>query len=168
VACHVSAVGEANVVDAMLACGAVLGGEGNGGVIDPRVVLVRDSAIAMALVLERMCSGERLVPVADLAAALPRFVMQKTKIALSPATRGPGLAAGLERIAKAFPEARASRLDGLRLDWPGGWLLVRASNTEPIVRLVGEQAVGPAGAAAAAAAADLEAALGRAGAALEG
>jgi len=152
VACHVSAVGEANVVDAMLACGAVIGGEGNGGVIDPRVVLVRDSAVAMALVLERMCAGERLVSVADLAAALPRFVMKKTKVALSPATRGPGLAAGLERIVAAFPEARISRLDGLRLDWQGGWLLVRASNTEPIVRLVAEQEIGVDGEAAAEAA----------------
>jgi phosphomannomutase len=166
VACHVSAVGEANVVDAMLATGAVLGGEGNGGVIDPRVVLVRDSAVAMALVLERMCRGERLVPVAELAAGLPQFVMKKTKVGLSPATRGPGLAAGLERIAKAFPEARASRLDGLRLDWPGGWLLVRASNTEPIVRLVGEEAVGSGGESAAVAA--LEAALERAATALDG
>ena len=164
VPCHVSAVGEANVVDQMLACGAILGGEGNGGVIDPRVVLVRDSAIAMALVLERMCAGERILPMADLAAALPRFVMKKTKVGLSPATRGAGLAAGLDRIAAAFPEASASRLDGLLLNYPGGWLLVRASNTEPIVRLVGEQAVGPEGDAAAAAM--LEAALGRAAAAL--
>ena len=164
VACHVSAVGEANVVDAMLARGAVLGGEGNGGVIDPRVVLVRDSAIAMALVLERMCTPERLVPVADLAAALPQFVMKKTKAGLSPATRGPGLAAGLDRIAAAFPEARPSRLDGLRLDWSGGWLLVRSSNTEPIVRLVAEQAVGQEGEAVAVAA--IEAALARAAAAL--
>ena len=163
-ACHVSAVGEANVVDAMLAHDAVLGGEGNGGVIDPRVVLVRDGAVAIALVLERMCAGARLVPVADLAALLPRFVMKKTKVGLSAATRGPGLAAGLERIAAAFPAARPSRLDGLRLDWPGGWLLVRASNTEPIVRLVGEQAVGPDGEVAAEAA--LDAALARAGAAL--
>ena len=163
-ACHVSAVGEANVVDEMLATSAILGGEGNGGVIDPRVVLVRDSAIAMALVLERMCAGERLVPVAELAAALPKFVMKKTKAGLSPATRGPGLAAGLDRIATAFPEARTSRLDGLRLDYPGGWLLVRASNTEPIVRLVAEQAVGQGGEAAAAAV--VEAALARAAAAL--
>ena len=163
-ACHVSAVGEANVVDAMLAKGAILGGEGNGGVIDPRVVLVRDSAIAMALVLELMCVGERILPMADLAAALPRFVMKKTKVGLSPATRGAGLAAGLDRIAAAFPEASASRADGLLLNYPGGWLLVRASNTEPIVRLVGEQAVGPEGDAAAAAM--LEAALGRAALAL--
>ncbi|MFM7136623.1 MAG: phosphoglucosamine mutase [Planctomycetota bacterium] len=162
--CHVAAVGEANVVDAMLAHGAVLGGEGNGGVIDPRVVLVRDSAIAMALVLERMCAGDRLIAVADLAVGLPQLVMKKTKVCLSPATRGPGLAAGLDRIAAAFPEACPSRLDGLRLDYPGGWLLVRASNTEPIVRLVAEQAVGPEGERQAAA--SVEAALARAAAAL--
>ena len=138
VPCHVAAVGEANVVDGMLAVGAVLGGEGNGGVIDPRVVLVRDSFLAMALVLERMCAGPTLTAVADLAAALPRLVMKKTRVDLAPAIRGPGLAAALDRIAAAFPEARPDRLDGLRLDWPGGWLLVRSSNTEPIVRLVSE------------------------------
>ncbi len=143
VPCHVSAVGEANVVDEMLARGAVLGGEGNGGVIDPRVVLVRDSFVAMALVLERMCGpaaagGPSMRSVESLAASLPALVMKKTKIDLSPATRGPALAAALERIAAAFPEARADRLDGLRLAWDGGWLLVRASNTEPIVRIVAE------------------------------
>jgi phosphomannomutase len=166
VTCHVSAVGEANVVDAMLAHGAIIGGEGNGGVIDPRLVLVRDSAVAMAIVLDRMCAGDRLVPIADLAAALPQFVMKKTKVNLSPATRGPGLVAALERIESVFPESKPSRLDGLRLDWPGGWLLVRASNTEPIVRLVAEVAVGPDGEPAANAA--LETALRRAAAALAG
>jgi phosphomannomutase len=158
VPCHVSAVGEANVVDRMLATSAVLGGEGNGGVIDPRVVLVRDSFVAMALVLERMCAGPALTSVADLAAALPRLVMKKTKVDLAPAIRGPGLAAALERIAAAFPEARPDRLDGLRLDWPGGWLLVRSSNTEPIVRLVAEAADEAA----------VDAALARAAAALAG
>ncbi len=164
VPCHVSAVGEANVVNAMLAHGAILGGEGNGGVIDPRVVLVRDSAVAMALVLNRMCVGERLLSVADLAAALPQFVMKKTKVNLSPSTRGPGLAAALDRLEAAFSEAMPSRLDGLRLDWPGGWLLVRASNTEPIVRLVAEVAVGHDGERAAHAA--IDAALTRAAAVL--
>ena len=138
VPCHVSKVGEANVVDEMLARGAVLGGEGNGGVIDPRVVLVRDSFIAMALVLERL--AVEATTVERLAAALPRMVMKKTKIDLSPELRGAGLVAGLSRIEAAFPEAATSRLDGLRLDWPGGWLLVRASNTEPIVRIVAEAA----------------------------
>ena len=144
VVCHVSAVGEANVVDAMLACGAILGGEGNGGVIDPRVVLVRDSFVAMALVLERMCTaGENdhgLVSIDSLARGLPQLVMKKTKVDLSPELQGPALATALERIERAFPTARVSRLDGLRLDWEGGWLLVRASNTEPIVRIVAEAA----------------------------
>jgi phosphomannomutase len=144
-ACHVSAVGEANVVDVMLATGAVLGGEGNGGVIDPRVVLVRDSLVAMALVLERMCSGSAhgITSLADLAAGLPPLVMRKAKVDLSQRTRGPGLAAALDRVATAFPGARAGRLDGLRLDWDGGWLLVRSSNTEPIVRIVAEAADAP-------------------------
>jgi phosphomannomutase len=147
VACHVSAVGEANVVDAMLAAGAILGGEGNGGVIDPRVVLVRDSFVAMALVLERICTAgggagdaRGIMSIDSLARALPSVVMKKTKVDLSAETRGPALAAALERIAAAFPQARDSRLDGLRLDWEGGWLLVRASNTEPIVRIVAEAA----------------------------
>jgi phosphomannomutase len=138
VPCHVSAVGEANVVDEMLARSAVLGGEGNGGVIDPRVVLVRDSLVAMALVLERLATGGPATTIAGLAAALPRFMMKKTKVDLAPGMQGPALAAGLDRIAAAFPGAAPSRLDGLRLDFPGGWLLVRASNTEPIVRLVAE------------------------------
>jgi phosphomannomutase len=147
VACHVSKVGEANVVDAMLACGAILGGEGNGGVIDPRVVFVRDSFVAMALVLERMCTaggdGHRegsITSIESLARALPQLIMKKTKVDLSPETRGPALVAALDRIERAFPRARASRLDGLRLDWDGGWLLVRSSNTEPIVRIVAEAA----------------------------
>jgi len=138
VPCHVSAVGEANVVDAMLATGAVIGGEGNGGVIDPRVVLVRDSFVAMALVLARMCAADTLTSVEAIAAGLPRLVMRKAKVELAADLRGPGLAAALDRVAAAFPEARADRLDGLRLDWPTGWLLVRASNTEPIVRIVAE------------------------------
>jgi len=144
VPCHVSAVGEANVVDRMLAAGAVLGGEGNGGVIDPRVVLVRDGLVAMAMVLSRLASAPgHLAGSADLAAwaaSLPQLVMLKSKLALSPELRGPALAAGLERVERGFPEARASRPDGLRLDWPGGWLLVRGSNTEPIMRIVAEAA----------------------------
>jgi phosphomannomutase len=138
VACHVSAVGEANVVDQMLATGAVIGGEGNGGVIDPRVVLVRDSIAGMALVLERMCAGGSLTSLETLAQRLPQRVMLKTKVQLGPADRGAGLTAAFDRIAAAFPQAEASRLDGLRLAEDGMWVLVRASNTEPIVRIVAE------------------------------
>ncbi len=127
-----SAVGEANVVDAMLAQDAVFGGEGNGGPIDPHVGLVRDSFVGMAQLLDAMAARE--LPVSRLADELPRYEIVKTKIALAPEKVAPAL----DALATHFPDARADRLDGLRLDWPGRWLLVRPSNTEPIVRAVAE------------------------------
>lgn len=128
----ISAVGEANVVDVMRARQAVLGGEGNGGVIDPRVGYVRDSFSGMALILDALAS--RQAPVSELADELPRYEIVKTKVSLP----GAKVAAGLAALEKHFREARADRLDGLRLDWPDKWLLVRASNTEPIVRAIAE------------------------------
>ncbi len=127
-----SAVGEANVVDAMLAHGAVLGGEGNGGVIDPRVGLVRDSFVGMAMILDAM--AERQMKVSRLADELPRYEIVKTKVAI-PREQIP---AALQAVERHFSEAKADHRDGLRLDWPGKWLLVRASNTEPIVRAIAE------------------------------
>ena len=127
-----SAVGEANVVDAMLAHSAILGGEGNGGVIDPRVVLVRDSFVGMAMILDAMAARD--LPVGRLAAELPRYEIVKTKINLAREQ----IPAALAALAKHFSPARPDTLDGLRLDWPGKWLLVRASNTEPIVRAIAE------------------------------
>ncbi|MEX0712260.1 MAG: phosphoglucosamine mutase, partial [Pirellulales bacterium] len=127
-----TAVGEANVVEAMESYDAVLGGEGNGGVIDPRVGYVRDAFVGMALVLDVMAA--RGLPLSSLAAELPRYEIVKTKITL-PADKVTGALAALERH---FSDAEADRLDGLRLDWPGKWLLVRASNTEPIVRVIAE------------------------------
>lgn len=132
VGCFRSAVGEANVVELMLAQGAVLGGEGNGGSIDPRVGYVRDSFVGMALVLDAMAErGQRISQLAD---ELPRYEIVKTKIELAPQRVAPALAA-LERH---FQDAKSDRLDGLRLDWPDRWLLVRSSNTEPIVRAIAE------------------------------
>jgi phosphomannomutase len=134
---HRSAVGEANVVDVMLDCEAVFGGEGNGGVIDPRVGYVRDSFVGMALMLDAMAA--RGVAVSELADELPRYAIHKTKLEL-PRER---IDAALEALEREFPNARVDRLDGLRLDWgnpdgSGSWLLARASNTEPILRLVAE------------------------------
>jgi phosphomannomutase len=127
-----SAVGEANVVDVMMARGAVLGGEGNGGVIDPRVGWVRDSFAGMALVLDAMAT--RQASISQLADELPRYEIVKTKIYVQPEKIGDALAA----LKKHFADATSDTLDGLRLDWPGKWLLVRASNTEPIVRAIAE------------------------------
>lgn len=127
-----SAVGEANVVDRMLAHGAVIGGEGNGGAIDPRVGLVRDSFVGMALVLDAMAARE--MSVSALANELPRYSISKTKLALSREE----VNSAFDAMESHFSDAKADRLDGLRLDWPDRWLLVRASNTEPIVRVVAE------------------------------
>jgi phosphomannomutase len=127
-----SAVGEANVCDEMIRREAVFGGEGNGGVIDPRVVYVRDSFVGMALVLD--CLASRATTVAALVDDLPRYEIVKTKISLPPEK----LKAGLLALEKEFVGAAIDRLDGLRFDWPGKWLLVRASNTEPIVRAIAE------------------------------
>jgi phosphomannomutase len=132
-----SAVGEANVVDAMLRERAVIGGEGNGGVIDPRVGLVRDSFVGMALVLAAMAA--RNMTIGALADELPRYFIHKTKVEL----RREAIPAALAALEHYFHEATPDRLDGLRLDFAnvdggGGWLLVRASNTEPIVRIIAE------------------------------
>jgi phosphomannomutase len=127
-----SAVGEANVVDAMLAHQAIFGGEGNGGPIDPRVGLVRDSFVGMALLLDAMTGrGKKISELAD---ELLRYEIVKTKATLAPEK----VPAALLALEKRFPEAQSNRLDGLRLDWPGRWLLVRPSNTEPIVRAIAE------------------------------
>lgn len=127
-----SAVGEANVVEVMQRQNAALGGEGNGGVIHPRVGFVRDSFVGMAMVLDAMAS--RGLTVGQLADELPRYEIVKTKITV-PSEQ---VAAALDALASHFADAAADRLDGLRLDWPGRWLLVRASNTEPIVRAIAE------------------------------
>jgi phosphomannomutase len=127
-----SAVGEANVVDLMLARGAIFGGEGNGGAIDPRVGLVRDSFVGMALMLDAMAARE--MSVSQLAAELPCYEIHKTKVTL-PREK---LTAAFAALEEHFSDAQPDRLDGLRLDWPNQWLLIRASNTEPIVRLFAE------------------------------
>ncbi len=127
-----SAVGEANVVDAMLEHNAAFGGEGNGGPIDPRVGLVRDSFVGMALLLDAMTT--RNAAISELADELPRYEIVKTKIELPPEA----VAAAFDTLQSHFSDAQPNRLDGLRLDWPDRWLLVRASNTEPIVRAIAE------------------------------
>lgn len=133
-----SAVGEANVADLMLEKDAVFGGEGNGGPIDPRVGLVRDSFVGMALLLDAMAA--RQAAVSSLADELPRYHISKTKIPVSPDHTAPSdrVATALDALEKHFSDAVPDRLDGLRLDWPDAWLLVRPSNTEPIVRAIAE------------------------------
>ncbi len=130
--CFRSAVGEANVVERMRAVNAVLGGEGNGGVIDPRVGWVRDPFIGMGLILSLMAeSGKSL---SALVAELPSYHIVKDKYEID-RTQLENLYA---QLVKQWPEARTDRQDGLRLDWEDRWVHVRPSNTEPIVRVIAE------------------------------
>ncbi|MFN3190659.1 MAG: phosphoglucosamine mutase [Aureliella sp.] len=132
--CHVeqSAVGEANVCDLMISTEAVFGGEGNGGPIDPRVGYVRDSFVGMARILDLMAtSGET---VSQHVASMPPLSIVKDKLEMDTA----GLPDLFEKLIDAMPEAQAGKPDGLKLDWGDRWLLVRGSNTEPIVRFISE------------------------------
>ena len=86
----------------------------------------------MALLLDAMAA--RQMKIGQLADELPRYEIVKTKISLPPEK----LPAALDALEKRFSDAVADRLDGLRLDWPDRWLLVRGSNTEPIVRAIAE------------------------------
>ena len=127
--------GEANVVDAMRADGCIFGGEGGGGVIDPRVVLVRNSFVGMAMVLQYLAETGK--PLSELVAEIPRYVMLKTKMPCSASAAGKVVA----RAKAAFAGRDGATLndsDGLRIDLPGRWVCVRASNTEPIMRIIAE------------------------------
>jgi len=127
-----TAVGEANVVAGMRASQAVIGGEGNGGVIDPRVGWVRDPFVGMAMILNLMADqGQTL---SEIVASLPEYAMLKTKFTV-PKEK---LAAALDAIEKHWPDAKVNRQDGLRLDWHDRWVHVRPSNTEPVVRVIAE------------------------------
>ena len=124
--------GEINVVERLLGLPepAAIGGEGNGGVILPAVHPCRDSFAAMGLILELMASTGR--PLSDLRRDVPAYVLLKDKI---PGTREQAarLIRGLRR--KYEGRASVSLLDGLKVEWPNRWVLVRPSNTEPIIRL---------------------------------
>ena len=126
-------VGEANVVEMMQAVKAVIGGEGaNGGIIFPAVHLCRDSYTGMAFLLERMAeTGETI---SALAARLPRFCRKFGKVAYEHGRLGPLMQA----LEESFPGAEADRSDGLKLILPGAWIHVRASNTEPLLRMAAE------------------------------
>lgn len=124
-------VGEANVARAMRQAGAVVGGEGNGGVMLPALHLGRDAPLAAALVLDLLASGDR--PLSARVDARPRYAIVKAK-----APRGADLAALYGALERRFPDAEPDRQDGLRLGWPDRWLHVRPSGTEPIVRIIAE------------------------------
>jgi phosphomannomutase len=124
-------VGEANVARAIRDERAVIGGEGNGGVILPALHIGRDAPLGVALILQYLAKvGGSLSAVV---ARSPRYVILKAK-----GPRGPELGPLYDRLRRRFPDATADERDGLRLAWRDRWLHVRPSGTEPIVRLIAE------------------------------
>ncbi len=128
---HRTRVGEANVAAAVLNVPCILGGEGNGGVIDPRVASVRDSFVGMGLILNLLADEGR--PLSEIVDAMPSYVMIKKKFEID----RDRIDAWLRRAADELDGA-ANDADGLRIDWPEGWVHLRPSNTEPIARVIAE------------------------------
>jgi phosphomannomutase len=127
-----SRIGEANVAEEMQRQRAVVGGEGNGGVIYPRINFARDSLVAMALILHLLAETGRTV--SELMAELPRSYMLKEKLAC----RSDRIRAALRAVREEYAQWPMDLRDGVKVTTPDGWLLVRGSNTEPIIRLVAE------------------------------
>jgi phosphomannomutase len=127
-----SKIGEANVAEEMLRRGAVVGGEGNGGVMYPRINFARDSLVGMALVLHLLAETGRTV--SELLAELPRSYMLKEKLAC----RSDRIRAVLNMVRGEYARWPLDVRDGVKVTTPAGWFLVRGSNTEPIIRIVGE------------------------------
>ena len=124
-------VGEAHVARKIIELKAVIGGEGNGGVMYPALHVGRDAPVAAALVLTLLARERKTV--SELVAAAPRYTIVKAKVG-----RGARLEAVYEGLRREFADAQVDTQDGLRLTWPDRWLHVRPSGTEPIIRLIAE------------------------------
>jgi len=125
-------VGEANVASAMLDHDCIIGGEGNGGVIDLRVGLIRDSLVGIALVLQLMAETGKTI--SQLAREIGGYYMSKDKFAAGQ-DQAPQI---FESAKKIFAGANLNATDGCRFDFDDGWLHIRASNTEPVIRVIVE------------------------------
>src|SRR3989475_391182 len=136
-------VGEVHVARALLRLGAVIGGEGNGGVMYPALHAGRDAPVAAALLLTLLArQGKR---VSELVAAAPRYTIVKAKAERGTRNAERGLEDVYAALRRRFPDASADTKDGLRLAWRDRWLHVRPSNTEPIIRLIAEAPSGAKG-----------------------
>ena len=127
------AVGEVHVVGKMREVGAVLGGEGNGGIIYPELHYGRDSIVGIALVLSHLATSGKSA--SQLRADYPDYEIVKDKIEVPDARVVP---AALAAVARAYAGAEVDEQDGLKIDLPEGWVHLRASNTEPIMRVIAE------------------------------
>lgn len=128
-----SAVGEVNVVTKMKEVNAIIGGEGNGGIIDPQLHYGRDSLIGTALFLSLL--SEIKIPVSELKKTYPEYFMSKGKIELEPTMDVDFL---LDAIEKVYQNENPNTIDGVKIDFSNSWVHLRKSNTEPIIRVYTE------------------------------
>jgi phosphomannomutase len=127
-------VGEANVVETMIRENAIIGGEGNGGVIDPRIVSGRDSLVGMAYVLQLMSAAGK--PLSQIVAEIPKYEIVKTKFEC----KREDADRAVEALKMEFAAEKVDTQDGIRIDWDKDrtWVHARPSNTEPIMRIIAE------------------------------
>lgn len=128
-----SAVGEVNVVELMKSTNAIIGGEGNGGIIYPELHYGRDSLVGVALFLTHLANLD--VTVAELRASYPQYYMSKNKIELTPQIDVDGI---LATLTETYKSENISTIDGVKIDFPTEWVHLRKSNTEPIIRIYTE------------------------------
>jgi phosphomannomutase len=128
-----SAVGEVNVVEMMKSTNAIIGGEGNGGIIYPELHYGRDSLVGVALFLTHLANLD--MTVAELRASYPQYYMSKNKIELTPQI---DVDAILSVMTDKYKSENISTIDGVKIDFASEWVHLRKSNTEPIIRIYTE------------------------------
>ncbi len=131
-----AAVGEVNVTTKMKEVGAVIGGEGNGGVIYPESHYGRDALVGIALFLSSLAKRDDR-RVSALRAEMPEYSIAKNRIDLTPST---DVDAILEKVKEMFSDQQINDIDGVKIDFPDKWVHLRKSNTEPIIRVYSEAA----------------------------
>lgn len=130
-----SAVGEVNVTTKMKEVNAIIGGEGNGGVIYPESHYGRDALVGIALFLSSL--AHKGCKVSELRKTYPNYCMAKNRIDLTPET---DISAVLDRIKEMYADEKVTDIDGVKIDFADKWVHLRASNTEPIIRVYSEAA----------------------------
>ena len=128
-----SAVGEVNVVELMKKNNAIIGGEGNGGIIYPEIHYGRDALVGVALFLTHLANQD--LDVANLRASYPAYFMSKQKIELTPEINVDAI---LEAMQKRYANEKITTIDGVKIDLANSWVHLRKSNTEPIIRIYTE------------------------------
>ena len=129
---HRTKVSDMDVIEKMQEVGAVIGGEGQGGVVYPKINMAEDSLAGIGLILELLARENKKI--SEIADSLPKYIFIKEKTSFMG-----NVESIYEIIKQKFPDAKVNELDGLRLDWADrSWIHVRPSNTEPIIRIYGE------------------------------